>query len=138
MRREPATKDSGLRDLYENLRMRTEAIPGVRTATLARITPLGGARWNQDIRTPTYQVKPGEWNVVDQNAVSPRFFETLGIPILLGRDFGRKIIPRLLQLLRIFDVLAPNQRPRKKRGPEWPSSVKARRRNTSTAKIPSA
>jgi predicted permease len=80
-------KGQRLRDLYENLRMRTEAIPGVRAATLARITPLGGARWNQDIRTPTYQVKPGEWNVVDQNAVSPRFFETLGIPILLGRDF---------------------------------------------------
>lgn len=80
-------KGQRLRDYYERLRERAEALPGVRTATLARITPLGGSRWNDSIRIAGHQPKPGDRLIVDQNAVGPRFFETLGIPVVLGRDF---------------------------------------------------
>ncbi|MGH9672482.1 MAG: ABC transporter permease, partial [Bryobacteraceae bacterium] len=76
-----------LRDFYERLLERVSVIPGVHTATLATITPLGGSRWNQDVSVPGYARKAGDWNVVDQNAVSPRFFEQMGIPMVLGRDF---------------------------------------------------
>jgi predicted permease len=34
-----------------------------------------------------YEFKPDEKPYVDFNSVSPRFFETLGIPIVAGRDF---------------------------------------------------
>ncbi len=80
-------KGQRLRDFYERLRAGAEALPGVRSVSLAFITPLAGSRWNNNITVEGYSPKPGERTVVDMNAVGPRYFETLGIPILLGRDF---------------------------------------------------
>ena len=61
--------------------------PEVRSASLANITPLAGSRWNSDITVEGYQFKPNEKPYVDFNSVGPRFFETLGIPLIAGRDF---------------------------------------------------
>ncbi len=80
-------KGQRLRDFQERLLERVLEMPGVRSAALASITPLGGSRWNDDVTVPGHPRKQGEWNVIDQNAVGPRFFETVGIPIVLGRDF---------------------------------------------------
>jgi predicted permease len=76
-----------LRDYYERLLAKTKLGPEVRSASLAAITPLEGSRWNSDITVEGYTWKPDERPYVDFNAVSPRFFETLGIPIIAGRDF---------------------------------------------------
>ncbi len=76
-----------LRNYYETLLAKTRTWPGVRAASLASITPLGGSRWNSGIRVEGYEFKPDEKPYVDFNAVSPHFFETLGIPIIAGRDF---------------------------------------------------
>ena len=80
-------KGQRLRDYYERLRERVEGLPGVRIATLANITPLAGSRWNDNVSIPGYQWKQGDPRHVDMNAVGPRFFEAMGIPIVLGRDF---------------------------------------------------
>jgi predicted permease len=80
-------KGQRLRDYYETLLAKTRTWPEVRSASLASITPLGGSRWNSDIRVEGYEFKPNEKPYVDFNSVSPRFFETLGIPIIAGRDF---------------------------------------------------
>jgi predicted permease len=81
------------RDYYERLRQNVEGIPGVRSAALARIIPLAGGRWNQFVTIPGYDYKQGERKVIDMNAVTPRFFETLGIPIVAGRDFRTEDSP---------------------------------------------
>ena len=80
-------KGQRLRDYYERLLSRVAAYPEVRAASLAEITPLGGSRWNSDVSVEGYQRRPDEEPWVDFNEVSPRFFDTLGIPIILGRDF---------------------------------------------------
>ena len=80
-------KGQRLRTFYEQLRSKVEALPGVRSVSLANITPLAGSRWNGDIAVQGYQYKAEEKPFVDFNSVSPRFFETMGIPIILGRDF---------------------------------------------------
>lgn len=80
-------KGQQLRDYYERLADRVAAIPGIRSAALASITPLSGSRWNQQVSIPGYVRQENERMVVDQNAVGPRYFETIGIPIVLGRDF---------------------------------------------------
>ena len=74
-------------DFYNQLRARVTALPGVRAASLALITPLTGSSWDGDATIEGYTWKPGERNTVFFNAVGPRYFETLGTPILLGRDF---------------------------------------------------
>jgi hypothetical protein len=78
-------KGQRLRDYYETLLAKAGANPEVRAASLANITPLSNSRWNQDVSIQGYQWKPDEKPYVDFNAVSPRFFETLGIPIIAGR-----------------------------------------------------
>ncbi len=80
-------KGQRLREFYERLRASVEAMPGVRSVALASITPLGGSRWNGDVAVEGYQFKAGEQRYVDMNAVGPRYFETVGIPLLLGREF---------------------------------------------------
>src|SRR5215471_12947621 len=80
-------KGQRLRDYYERLLAKVKSWPEVRVASLANITPLSGSRWNSDIRVQGYEFKPTEKPYVDFNSVSAHFFETMGIPIIAGRDF---------------------------------------------------
>jgi len=80
-------KGQRLRDFFERLRSRIAAVPGVRSISLAAITPLSGMRWNDDFTVEGYRWQPGDQKYVDMNAVGPRYFETVGLPLLLGRDF---------------------------------------------------
>jgi predicted permease len=75
------------RAFSERLRDEVQRMPGVRAASLAAITPLSGSRWNGDVQIEGYRWKPDEPPYVDMNAASPRYFETAGIPLVLGRDF---------------------------------------------------
>jgi predicted permease len=72
-------KGQRLRDYYERLLERTATLPDVRSASLASITPLAGSRWNNGVTVQGYQRRPDESPSVDFNAVSPRYFETMGI-----------------------------------------------------------
>ena len=80
-------KGQRLRRFYDELLANTRSLPGVRAASLGNITPLGGSRWNSNVGIEGYQWKPTEKPYLDMNAVTAKYFETMGIPILLGRDF---------------------------------------------------
>jgi predicted permease len=99
-------KGQRLRDFYERLLARVERFDNVRAASLAMITPLAGMQWNMDVAVEGYQRKPDEKPYIDFNSVSPGYFGTLGIPILLGRDF------------RVADNPAFTPNPPVKEGPE--------------------
>ncbi len=76
------------RAFYQRLLEATERTPGVRSASLARITPLSGSRWNGDVTVEGFEWNPSEKRkYVDMNAAGPRFFETMGIPLIAGREF---------------------------------------------------
>src|SRR5262245_6377215 len=80
-------KGQRLRDFYERLRPNIETLPGVLSVSLAENTPLSGSRWNGNITVEGYEWKGDEKKYVDMNAVGPRYFETMGIPLILGREF---------------------------------------------------
>jgi predicted permease len=86
-------KSQRLRDFYDRLRDGAQHVPGVRVASLAMITPLGGSEWTSGVGIQGRDWKPNEDPSIDMNAVSPRYFETAGIPILLGRDFTDRDSP---------------------------------------------
>ncbi|HET8548832.1 MAG TPA: ABC transporter permease, partial [Bryobacteraceae bacterium] len=75
------------RGFHERLREEVQRLPGVRAAATAAITPLSGSRWNNNVQIEGYRWRPDEPPHVDMNAVTPRYFEAAGIPIVLGRDF---------------------------------------------------
>ena len=84
-----------LRDYYQRLLGKVESWHEVRSASLANITPLAGSRWNSDVGIEGYDRKPNEKPYVDFNSVGPRFFESLGIPLLAGREFRDQDSPAI-------------------------------------------
>jgi predicted permease len=75
---------------YQELLRRLEEIPGVRSATLSAVTPISGAGAARNVIVEGYQAQPGEIRLIPENWVAPKYFETLGTPILAGRDFSSR------------------------------------------------
>jgi len=86
--RRPDGMDVGRLDgAYRELLDRLEAIPGVRSATLASVAPISGVGGSRQATVEGYQDTPGASRFLSFNGVAPKYFETLGMPLLLGRDF---------------------------------------------------
>lgn len=72
-----------VRPLHRELFVRLSNAPGVRSVSMAMDLPLGGVSYTAAVSVPP--AKAGD-DQVNFNFVGPRFFETMGIPILAGRD----------------------------------------------------
>jgi predicted permease len=72
---------------YRQLLDGLEATPGVRSVGLASVPILFGWEWDSSITVEGYEAQPGENMNPFFNSISPGYFETLGIPVLTGRDF---------------------------------------------------
>jgi predicted permease len=74
----------------DELLARVKALPGVESAAFARMTPLSyGSFSSTPIAVDGYQPPPEEQPIVQYNEVGPDYFETMGIPLLSGREFNR-------------------------------------------------
>jgi putative ABC transport system permease protein len=74
--------------LYQELQQRLGAIPGVRAASFADITPVSGSSSNQIVHVEGYVPKSRKDMVVWTNSISPGFFVTMETPLIAGRDFN--------------------------------------------------
>src|SRR5580658_685438 len=66
---------------------RVQAIPGVESAADARMVPFGGNSSNQNIILEGSDQDAG---VVWRNSLGPGYFQTIGTPLLAGRDFNEQ------------------------------------------------
>ncbi len=73
--------------LYRELFERVNAVPGVQSASLERLRLVYG-RTYREVRAEGGTPTSGEERRVYCNQVGPRFFETMRIPLLLGREFS--------------------------------------------------
>jgi predicted permease len=73
--------------LYEDIQQRLASVPGVASASLAQIVPLSGDNSMNSIHVQGYEPKTDENMNPNFNEVSPGYFQTMGIPVLLGRGF---------------------------------------------------
>jgi len=73
--------------IRDKILQRVEALPGVTVASLTDWVPLTLTRKTEDAYPEGYVPRPHESLEVGRADVSPRYFETMGIPILEGRDF---------------------------------------------------
>jgi predicted permease len=76
-----------LANLYRDLITRVEAVPGVESATVAMCGLLSGCNSSSSIQIAGYQMRPGERMNVQENRVGPKYFSTVGMQLLQGRDF---------------------------------------------------
>lgn len=75
--------------LFERVRERVAALPGVRSAGFSRIAFLTGGRRSLGISAAGRPLPPAAGDVY-VNIVDPSFFETMGIPLMLGRNFSAR------------------------------------------------
>lgn len=74
---------------HRELLERTRGLPGVESASLARVIPLGDTNFSDGIEVPGHPVPQGTAPPSAlYNAVSPGSFSTLSIRLLRGRDFA--------------------------------------------------
>ncbi len=72
---------------YQQLLERLQALPGAESAGLAEIVPLGIGGMRSTLTVDDYQPRADEDMNVDVNIVSRGYFDTMGVPLVLGRDF---------------------------------------------------
>ena len=74
-------------DFYRQLRDNLDALPGVESAGLAIMPVLTGNEWDSSMAVEGFAHNPGNTPDPHMNFVSPDYFKTMQIPLLLGRDF---------------------------------------------------
>src|SRR5215213_4961613 len=72
---------------YQETLERIRTLPGVQSASLSFIIPLTGGGYRRFTELEGYQPQPNEDTELNTNIIGPKFFETMGIPLLAGRDF---------------------------------------------------
>ena len=81
------------RQFFEDAVARLRAVPGVTAAAAAGMAPLGAdvsvgiGNFSVGICPPTPRQGAATPDLVASNAISPGYFETMGVPIIDGRDF---------------------------------------------------
>jgi putative ABC transport system permease protein len=87
---EPRNREEGRDErlrLYERLREAAAAVPGVSSASLSVLTPVGSMRWNTIVEpTPATAGLTDRQRTPWVNIVSPGWFQTFGMHIIAGRD----------------------------------------------------
>jgi predicted permease len=75
-------------NLHQQVLSRLEALPGARSATFSNFSLLSGGRLSNRVTVPGYTPRPDENTSCNFLIVGPRFFETMKMLLLTGRDFG--------------------------------------------------
>jgi predicted permease len=84
---EAGYNEAQAQNFFQTLLPRVRALPGIDVASLAVAVPMDYSMGlAEELKIEDYQPPKGQGEpVVDYNAVSPRYFETMRIPLLRGR-----------------------------------------------------
>jgi len=77
------------RALFRQVEDELAAIPGVTGVAAAMVPILAGDNWNSDVAVEGYQRDERADNTASLNLVGPGYFQTVGLPVLSGREFTR-------------------------------------------------
>ena len=81
--RQAGYQGAALMRFYDGLLSRFRAIPGVRAATLSNYAMVSDSETSTDAKVPGKVIADNSTDVLN---IGPRFFSTMQIPILLGRE----------------------------------------------------
>ena len=73
--------------LYARLEDELRSIPGVTTVSTAMVPLLGGSSWGSSVSVQGFPKGPDTDAEARFNEVSPNYFKTIGMRMVLGRDF---------------------------------------------------
>jgi predicted permease len=75
-------------EFLKQLREKTEALPGVRSVSYMSVVPLSIGTADYDFEVPASKDHGAKKSNANVNSVGARYFETMSIPLLRGRDFN--------------------------------------------------
>ena len=87
-------EDERAMQFYTDLLADIRALPGVKSASYASQQLLAGGTSDSYISVEGHQTKDGENMQAYMNWLSPGYFDSMGVPLLEGRDFDRRDIKR--------------------------------------------
>ena len=104
---QPGTRtNDALLALQRETLARLRALPGVASASLSNLTPLGGGTWNEEMIVPGYTPTSPGTEVSWFNSVSDGYFKTMDTPMLAGRDFNTEDRPRSQRVAIVNETMA--------------------------------
>ena len=77
-------------EMFRQMQERLKALPGVRAVSLVDQTGLDFDGYRRSVTIEGYQPRPGEDRELYSNKVGPRYFQTMEMPLLRGRDFNEQ------------------------------------------------
>jgi predicted permease len=86
-------KPNELSAVYRQLYDRLSALPNVQSVTMASYSPLQGTGTNSTITVRGYTPAKNEDTTVSDIQIGPNFCETMGVPLLMGRDISLQDTP---------------------------------------------
>jgi len=92
--------------LYQRLQEALIAVPGVRNVSMSETGALTGNDWQMTVRVDGYQAKEGEDMNPSVDGVGPRYFETMGIPLISGREFTDRDVKGAPRVAIINETMA--------------------------------
>jgi predicted permease len=87
--------------IFDEILKRARELPGVKAASLAANPPFGSISLSMTIRVPGLASEP----VAVFDFVSPHYFQTLGQPLLRGRDFDERDNPNTSRVAIVNEKL---------------------------------
>jgi putative ABC transport system permease protein len=82
------------------------AVPGVLSASASSMTPVSGSYWNENLEIEGYASKGRDDTIVYFNEVSDRYFETMRMERIAGRDFNSHDTPESPRVAIVNQTMA--------------------------------
>ena len=99
-------KDDRLIEFYQQLFARLDNLPGVRSATFARIPLVAENNYTSDVILPGETEMTAANHIVNQEMVRENYFTTMEIPLLRGRSFTAQDDQRAPQVAVVNQTFA--------------------------------
>jgi predicted permease len=99
-------KGAALKNLYADLHRRFQSVPGVRGATLTDMPMVANSSSTTGVTFPGVPVTAGKMQSTAFTQVGPAFFQTMQIPILLGRAIDERDREGLATVAVVNEVFA--------------------------------
>jgi predicted permease len=92
--------------LFTQIKDQLGALPGVTSSAAAVVPAMTESMWSSTVRVQGYEGKEGEDLNPAVNAVAPGYFATMGMPLVIGRDFRASDINGAPQVAIVNETMA--------------------------------
>ncbi len=99
-------KPTELAPLYQQIMERLSTLPQVRNVSMATYAPLSGTRRSSSIKISGYTPQSDEEMVTQDILTGPKYAETLGVPLLRGREIDQRDTTSSRQVAVVNQTLA--------------------------------